>query len=69
MILQGIGQSLGAVGDVLNTPFKLAGGLLQIGVGAATLPFRMAGGLFGMGMGMMSPAAMYGAQSGIMPFL
>ena len=69
MILQGIGQSLGAVGDVINAPFKLAGGLLQAGIGAATLPFRLAGGLFSMGMGMASPAAMFGAQAGIMPFL
>ncbi len=69
MILQGISQSLGAIGDVINAPFKLAGGLLQTAVGAATLPFRIAGGLFSMGMGMMSPMAMGGAQAGILPFL
>ena len=69
MILQGINQSLGAVGNVIRAPFLLAGGLLQTAVGAATLPFRLAGGLFQSAMGMMSPMAMRGAQSGILPFL
>jgi len=69
MILQGINQSLGAIGNVISAPFQLAGGLLQTAVGAATLPFQMAGGLFSGVMGMFSPAAMGGAQGGLLPFL
>ena len=69
MILQGINQSLGAIGNVISAPFQLAGGLLQTAVGVATLPFRLAGGLFSMGMGMFSPMAMGGAQAGLLPFL
>lgn len=65
MILNGIGQMFGAVGDVVGAPFKLLNGLVSTAAGVATLPFRLVGGLFGGG----SPAAMSGAQAGMMPFL
>ncbi|MCK6549574.1 hypothetical protein L6R52_27305 [Myxococcota bacterium] len=65
MLLQGIGQCFGAVSDVVQAPFKLLGGLVNVAGGLVSLPFSLVGGLFGGG----GATACRGAQAGLLPFV